>query len=219
MTEKEIGSEVRGGTMEAIGGGPPVGVLALQGDFAAHERALAASGVRARLVRVPADLTDLRGLILPGGESTALLRLMGPVGMEEALRGFHRAGGFLFGTCAGLILLAAKVTGPDQPSLGLLDVMAERNAYGRQLESFVGTGRMTLPGEAEQELEMVFIRAPRIRSVGPGVRVLGVYAGEPVMVEENRIIAATFHPEMSVQPEGGGPVHRRFLAMCGGAGH
>jgi pyridoxal 5'-phosphate synthase pdxT subunit len=218
MTEKEIGPGVHGGAGDARGVATRVGVLALQGDFAAHERALAASGVRARRVLVPTDLAGLRGLVLPGGESTALLRLMGPVGMEEALRGFHGAGGILFGTCAGLILLAAKVTGPDQPSLGLLDAVVERNAYGRQVDSFVGTGRIALPGEEERDLEMVFIRAPRIRSVGPGVRVLGTHAGEPVLVEGEGIIAATFHPEMSAQPDGGGPVHRRFLAMCGAAG-
>jgi pyridoxal 5'-phosphate synthase pdxT subunit len=197
-----------------IGGGTLVGVLALQGDFAAHESALAITGLRARPVRGPVDLEGLRGLVLPGGESTALLRLMAPVGMEAALSEFHRDGGVLFGTCAGLILLAAKVTGPDQPSLGLLDVEVERNGYGRQVDSFVGTGRIGLPDEEERDLEMVFIRAPRIRAVGPGVRVIGTHAGEPVLVEGNGIIAATFHPEMSVQPPGGGPVHRRFRAMC-----
>jgi 5'-phosphate synthase pdxT subunit len=195
-----------------------VGVLALQGDFAAHERALALAGARARPVRVPADLAGLRGLILPGGESTALMRLMAPVGMEEALRSFHGAGGVLFGTCAGLILLAAKVTGPDQPSLALLDAVVERNGYGRQIDSFIGTGRITLPGEEERDLEMVFIRAPRILAVGPGVRVIGTHSDEPVLLEQDRIMAATFHPEMSAQPKGGGPIHRRFLAMCEAAG-
>lgn len=195
-----------------------VGVLALQGDFAAHERALAVAGAGARPVRVPDDLAGLRGLVLPGGESTALLRLMAPVGMEEALCDFHRAGGILFGTCAGLILLATKVTGPEQPSLGLLDVTVERNGYGRQIDSFVGTGRLRLPGDEERDIEMVFIRAPRVLAVGPGVRVVGTHSGEPVLLERDRILAATFHPEMSVQPEGGGPVHRRFLAMCRTAG-
>ena len=195
-----------------------VGVLALQGDFAAHERALALAGACARPVRVPADLAGLRGLVLPGGESTALMRLMAPVGMEEALRRFHGEGGVLFGTCAGLILLAAKVTGPDQPSLALLDAVVERNGYGRQIDSFIGTGRITLPGEEERDLEMVFIRAPRVLAVGPGVRVIGTHSGEPVLLEQDRILAATFHPEMSAQPEGGGPIHRRFLAMCEAAG-
>jgi pyridoxal 5'-phosphate synthase pdxT subunit len=195
-----------------------VGVLALQGDFAAHERALALAGARSRPVRVPADLAGLRGLILPGGESTALMRLMAPVGMEEALRRFHGEGGVLFGTCAGLILLAAKVTGPDQPSLALLDAVVERNGYGRQIDSFIGTGRIGLPGEEERDLEMVFIRAPRILAVGPGVRVIGTLSGEPVLLEQDRIMAATFHPEMSAQPKGGGPIHRRFLAMCEAVG-
>jgi 5'-phosphate synthase pdxT subunit len=201
-----------------IEAGALVGVLALQGDFAAHERALALAGAAARPVRVPADLAGLRGLVLPGGESTALLRLMAPVGMEEALRSFHRAGGVLFGTCAGLILLASKVTGPEQPSLGLLDAVVERNGYGRQIDSFVGTGRIGLPGDEERDLEMVFIRAPRLLALGPGVRVTGTHSGEPVLLEQDRIIAATFHPEMSVQPEGGGPIHRRFLAMCRAVG-
>lgn len=195
-----------------------VGVLALQGDFAAHERALALAGACTRPVRVPADLAGLRGLVLPGGESTALMRLMAPVGMEEALRRFHGEGGVLFGTCAGLILLAAKVTGPDQPSLALLDAAVERNGYGRQIDSFIGTGRITLPGEEERDLEMVFIRAPRVLAVGPGVRVIGTHSGEPVLLEQDRILAATFHPEMSAQPKGGGPIHRRFLAMCEAAG-
>ena len=195
-----------------------VGILALQGDFAAHEQALALAGAGARSVRVPADLVGLRGLILPGGESTALLRLMAPVGMEDALRRFHRGGGVLFGTCAGLILLASKVTEPEQPSLGLLDAVVARNGYGRQIDSFVATGRIGLPGEEERDIEMVFIRAPRVLAVGPGVRVVGMHSGESVLLEQDRIIASTFHPEMSFQPKGGGPIHRRFLAMCDAAG-
>jgi 5'-phosphate synthase pdxT subunit len=218
MGTGEIEAEADADVVSEIKAEVLVGVLALQGDFAAHERALALAGVGARLVRVPADLAGLRGLVLPGGESTALLRLMAPVGMEGALRRFHRAGGVLFGTCAGLILLAAKVSGPEQPSVGLLDAVVERNGYGRQIDSFVGTGRICLPGEEERALEMVFIRAPRILAVGPGVRVVGTHSGEPVLLEQDRLIAATFHPEMSVQPEGGGPIHRRFLAMCEAAG-
>jgi pyridoxal 5'-phosphate synthase pdxT subunit len=207
-------SEVRVDAHAEVEAGVLVGVLALQGDFAAHSLALSIAGARVRPVRVPDDLVGVRGLVIPGGESTALLRLMAPVGMGEALRAFHREGGVLFGTCAGLILLATKVTGPEQPSLGLLDLVVERNGYGRQVDSFVSTGRLGLPGEPEQDLEMVFIRAPRIRAVGPDVRVIGTHAGEPVLVEQNRIIAATFHPEMSAQPTGGGPVHRRFLMLC-----
>jgi 5'-phosphate synthase pdxT subunit len=201
---------------EGVGAGLAVGVLALQGDYEAHARALDACGARVRPVRVPAELDGLKGLVLPGGESTALLRLMAPVGMGEALGSFRAAGGILFGTCAGLILLARKVTGPEQPSLGLLDAEVERNAYGRQVDSFVGTGRLALPGEPERDVEMVFIRAPRIRGVGPGVRVLATHAGEPVLVEQAGVLAGTFHPEMSAQPEGGGPIHRHFLELCGG---
>ncbi len=203
------------GTGAGADPGPPrIGILALQGDFAAHEAALAAAGAPTRLVRVPGELVGLRGLVLPGGESTALLRLMGPLGMAAALRAFHHDGGVLFGTCAGLILLARTVIRPEQPSLGLLDVTVERNGYGRQIDSFVGTGRLALPGDEERELEMVFIRAPRIQAVGPGVQVVATHAGEPVLVEQGKVLGATFHPEMSAQPLGGGPVHRRFLALC-----
>jgi 5'-phosphate synthase pdxT subunit len=119
----------------------------------------------------------------------------------------------LFGTCAGLILLATEVTHPHQQSLGLLDVSVERNAYGRQIDSFVGRGTLRLPERDEEETEMVFIRAPRIRRVGPGVQVLGRWGEEPVMVRRGAILAATFHPEMSAPPPGGSPVHRFFLEV------
>jgi 5'-phosphate synthase pdxT subunit len=190
-----------------------VGVLALQGDFAAHARALAAAGAAAREVRTPAELEGLHGLVLPGGESTALLRLMAPLEMQRALSAFHLSGGAIFGTCAGLILLARKVENPEQESLGLLDVTVERNAFGRQIDSFVGKGTLSLPGEIDEEAEMVFIRAPRIRRVGPGVAVLGRLRGEPVLVGRGRILAATFHPEMSSPPAGGSAVHRYFLRL------
>lgn len=191
-----------------------IGVLALQGDFGAHARALAAAGVDAQEVRTPEALATLHGLVLPGGESTALLRLMAPLGMGEALRAFCRRGGALFGTCAGLILLAREVTSPAQDSFDLLDVTVERNAYGRQIDSFVGRGSLALPGRGPEEAEMVFIRAPRIRRVGAGVQVLGRLEEEPVLVGSGRILAATFHPEMSAPPTGGSPIHRHFLELC-----
>ena len=199
------------------GGVLQLGVLALQGDFRAHARALAAAGAEGtevREVRTPEALEDLHGLVLPGGESTALLRLMAPLGMGDALHRFCRRGGALFGTCAGLILLAREVTSPAQDSLDLLDVTVERNAYGRQIDSFVSRGSLSLPGRGPEEIEMVFIRAPRIRRVGAGVQVLGRFGEEPVLVAQGRILAATFHPEMSAPPPGGSAIHRHFLELC-----
>lgn len=192
-------------------GAASIGVLALQGDFAAHARALERSGVTAVEVRRPAQLPGLDGLIMPGGESTALLRLMEPEGWEEALRAFHRGGGALFGTCAGLILLAREVTAPTQRSLGLLDCAVERNAYGRQIDSFVGTGTLTLDGE-ESDAEMVFIRAPRIREVGPGIEVVARHAGEPVAIRSGRLLGATFHPELTAESA----LHGYFVRIASG---
>src|SRR6266508_260103 len=149
-----------------------IGVLALQGDFAMHEAALArVAGVTTRQVRKPEDLEGLDGLVVPGGESTTLLKLMDAWGFVPALEKFHAAGRPIFGTCAGLILLAREVTSPAQFSLGLIDVGVERNAYGRQRESFEATGTAT-PDGRPAPVEMVFIRAPRIRRVGEGVETL-----------------------------------------------
>lgn len=201
-----------GGPEAGPAGAPRVGVLALQGNFSAHARALATAGAEAREVRTPAELAGLDGLVLPGGESTALLRLMEPLRLADSLQDFHARGGVLFGTCAGLILLAREVRNPAQPSLGLLDVAVERNAYGRQIDSFVGRGVLTLPGQGEEPAEMVFIRAPRIRAVGPGVEVLGLHDGEPVLVGQGRILAATFHPELAGE-DGRRAVHRHFLEL------
>jgi len=160
-------------------------------------------------VRTPEALASIAGLVIPGGESTTLLRLMDydPT-WWEALRGFHAEGGALLGTCAGLILLAREVTNPAQQSLGLLDVVVERNAYGRQRESFEATGEWAdgLP------LEMVFIRAPAIRDRASGVELLASYEGEPVVVRQGRIIGATFHPELTQDDR----LHRIFLEACGG---
>jgi 5'-phosphate synthase pdxT subunit len=189
---------------------PRIGVLALQGDFAAHRTALSEAGAEAIEVRRSGQLVGLRGLVVPGGESTTLLRLLEREGMTDALLGFSRAGGALFGTCAGLILLATEVEAPRQPCLGLLDATVERNAFGRQAESFVDRGELSLPGQAPSELEMVFIRAPRIRRVGTGVEILGTWRGEPVLVRQGRILAATFHPEMT----GDRRVHRYFTALA-----
>ena len=172
-----------------------IGVLALQGDFAAHVRALERLGVEGREVRKPSALEPLDGLIIPGGESTTLLKLMGD-NFPPALRAFHAAGKSIYGTCAGLILLAAEVVSPHQPSLGLIDVTVERNAYGRQRESFETEGEARLNG-APFPVRMVFIRAPRILRTGPGVTVLATYRGEPVFACEGSVLVSTFHPELT----------------------
>lgn len=200
MTPERIGGSAR------LPSGISVGVLALQGDFAAHAKALALPGVDVREVRRRRDLEGLSGLALPGGESTTLLKLMELERLDEALVEFHGRGGHLFGTCAGLILLAQRVSAPAQRSLGLLDVAVERNAFGRQAESFVDTGEIWLEG-SPASVEMVFIRAPRIREVGQAVSVRGTWKGEPVLVESGRLLGATFHPELSP----GAPVHRYFV--------
>ena len=194
----------------AGGSVPRIGVLALQGDFQAHAAALERAGAEAVEVRSPAHLEGVSGLILPGGESTALLRLMRPERMDQAIADFHRDGGALFGTCAGLILLATRVEGPEQESLGLIDLTVARNAYGRQVESFVGQGRILLNGGPALASEMVFIRAPRIRRVGPGVQALGWLGDEAVLARSGRILVATFHPEMSGRDE----LHRYFVALA-----
>jgi len=185
-----------------------VGVLALQGDFALHRQALAKCGVETVEVRKPEELEDLDGLVIPGGESTTLLKLMDAWGFVPALEKFHAADKPMFGTCAGLILLARDVESPRQFSLGFIDVGVERNAYGRQRESFATPGTVTLGGRPTP-LEMVFIRAPRIRRLGPGVATLATHAGEAVMAREGNVLVATFHPELTDDPA----VHRYFCAM------
>ena len=184
------------------GGRPRVGVLALQGDFEAHGRALRAAGADPVEVRVPADLKGCAGLVLPGGESTTLLLLLASSGLDRAIPAFHRGGGALFGTCAGAILLAKSVTRPVQPSLGLLDATVERNHYGRQVDSFEAAA----PFGKGPPLPLVFIRAPAFTRVGKGVEVLLSHGGLPVLVREGRVMAATFHPEMTPDAR----VHRLF---------
>jgi 5'-phosphate synthase pdxT subunit len=186
-----------------------IGVLALQGDFALHAAALRRAGVEPVEVRKPAALDDVEGLILPGGESTTLLHLMDAWDFGPALRAFHASGRALFGTCAGLIVLAREVRGPRQPSLGLIDVAVERNSYGRQRESFEAETSVTLDGQADA-LRMVFIRAPRILRVGPGVQVLARHAGDPVLAREGPVLVATFHPELTEDLA----VHRSFCRMA-----
>lgn len=185
-----------------------IGVLALQGDFARHATALARAGVEAVEVRKPETLDDVAGLIIPGGESTTLLRLMDAWDFAPAIARFHAAGRPIFGTCAGLIVLAREVESPRQASLGLIDVAVERNAYGRQRESFEAVGVAELEGRAVS-LEMVFIRAPRICRLGPRVRSLARHGDDPVMAQEGTVLVATFHPELTDDPT----VHRYFARM------
>jgi pyridoxal 5'-phosphate synthase pdxT subunit len=182
---------------------PRIGVLAIQGDFAAHAEALAESGAEAVAIRKVEELADIDGLILPGGESTTMLKFLERGGFLDALRDFGAAKP-VFGTCAGAILLAREVRHPAQASLGLLDAVAERNAYGRQIDSTILTAPTSLGSEP---LEMVFIRAPRIAETGPTVEVLARRDGFPVLVRQGRIMAATFHPELSADRR----VHRLFV--------
>lgn len=174
---------------------PPlsVGVLALQGDFERHLAALRRAGAEAREVRTAADLAGLDGLVIPGGESTTMLKLIEGDPLEAALGDFIDRGGAVFGTCAGLILLAREVLQPPQRSLGRLDVVVERNAYGRQTNSF----EATVAVEGVGDVRGVFIRAPRIASVGDAVEVLATHGGDPVVVRQGRILGASFHPELT----------------------
>jgi pyridoxal 5'-phosphate synthase pdxT subunit len=168
-------------------------VLAIQGDFAAHAEALREAGAEPVLVRKADELEGLGGLVLPGGESTTFLNFLERDGLLEAVEKFvHEKPSF--GTCAGCILLAKEVTNPSQRSLGVMDITVERNAYGRQIDSAILLEETKLPGGP---LEMVYIRAPRITRVGPGVEVLAERAGFPVLVREGKLMAATFHPELS----------------------
>jgi pyridoxal 5'-phosphate synthase pdxT subunit len=171
-----------------------VAVLALQGDFEAHRRALSEIGVGSFEAKRPADLADADGLIIPGGESTTLWKFFEMEPWEEAFRGLAGSGRPILGTCAGAIVLAREVENPVQKGLGLIDITVERNAYGRQLDSFLG--EITCP-TLGPPMPAVFIRAPRIRRYGLGVEVLGQHGEEPALVRQGRVVAATFHPELT----------------------
>jgi 5'-phosphate synthase pdxT subunit len=170
-----------------------IGVLALQGDYEAHARAFRNSGAQTVLVRKPEELAGLDGLVLPGGESTTMLKFLDNDGFFAALEKFASSKP-VFATCAGSILLASEVLHPKQRSLGALDATVERNAYGRQIDSTILTLPTELPGGP---LEMVFIRSPRITRVGAGVEVLAQRDGYPTLVRQGHLLACTFHPEMS----------------------
>jgi 5'-phosphate synthase pdxT subunit len=173
-----------------------IGVLALQGNFREHAAVLRRLGADVVEVRKPEELAGLDGLVIPGGESTAIGRLTRIYGLEEAIRRFS---GPVLGTCAGMILL-------DREHLGLVDVAVERNAYGRQVASFEAD--LELAGE-EEPLRGVFIRAPRVRDVGDGIEVLATLDGEPVLLRDGRLLVASFHPELTEDTR----VHERFLEL------
>lgn len=187
-----------------------VGILAVQGDFEAHAATLARLGADYVFVRTPRDLEGVVAVILPGGESTTQWKFLIEESLDKSLQEHAARGGAIFGTCAGAILLAREVHNPSQPSLGLVDIAVTRNGYGRQLASEVRHGATAISPETR---EMVFIRAPIIDRVGPGVEVLAKLEGQPVLVRQSQILIATFHPELTND----NAVHEYFLRMARGA--
>ena len=179
-----------------------IGVLALQGDFDAHRRRLEELGAEVVLIKKPEQLDEIDGLVIPGGESGTFLKLLGEDGFAK-LKDFVRVKP-TFGTCAGCILLATDVENPKQAGLGALDITVRRNAYGRQIDSSIREGRFL-----NAPIEMVFIRAPKIERVGAGVEVIATEGSDPVAVRQGRVMAATFHPELSDDDH----VHREFLKL------
>ncbi len=182
----------------------------MQGDFAMHARMVERVGSRWKLVKSAADLDGIDGLIIPGGETTTMLKFLGN-NLREKLKEFAGEGKPVFGTCAGAILVAKEVLNPSQPSLGLIDISIERNAYGRQVDSAIRQGQC--PELSTALIEMVFIRAPIIRRVGKEVVVLGTADGLPVLVEQANVLAATFHPELTEDET----IHRYFLKKMAAA--
>jgi 5'-phosphate synthase pdxT subunit len=181
-----------------------VGILAVQGDFEAHAATVARMGVDYVFVRTPRDLDGVDAVVLPGGESTTQWKFLVEEGLDKALAAHAARGGAIFGTCAGAILLAKEVRNPEQDSLKVADIAVIRNAYGRQLASEVRQGNTAISPEP---IEMVFIRAPIIERVGPGVEVLAIFEGKPVLIRQGRILIATFHPELTSNTT----VHEYFL--------
>jgi 5'-phosphate synthase pdxT subunit len=187
-----------------------IGVLALQGDFDAHRRRLEELGAEVVLVKKPEQLDEIEGLVIPGGESGTFLNLLGEKGFEKLKEFVHAKP--TFGTCAGAILLASEVENPKQAGLGAIDIGIRRNAYGRQLESSIREGKFlksALNDKPGSALEMVFIRAPKIERVGKDVEVIATEGTDPVAVRQGRVMAATFHPELSDDKR----VHQAFLEM------
>jgi pyridoxal 5'-phosphate synthase pdxT subunit len=185
-----------------------IGVLALQGDFDAHRRRLEELGAAVVLVKKPEQLDDIAGLVIPGGESSTFLKLLGEEGFAK-LRDFVRVKP-TFGTCAGAILLASEVENPKQTGLGALDITIRRNAYGRQVDSSIREGQFL-----NDPIEMVFIRAPKIERVGKGVEVVATEGNDAVMVRKGKTIAATFHPELSDDSR----IHQYFLDLVTNGKH
>jgi 5'-phosphate synthase pdxT subunit len=185
-----------------------IGVLALQGDFDAHRRRLEELGAKVVLVKRPDQLDEIDGLVIPGGESGTFLKLLGEEGFEK-LKQFVRLKP-TFGTCAGAILLASEVENPKQAGLGAIDIRIRRNAYGRQLDSSIRQGRLLPEKSDDSPLEMVFIRAPKIERVGQGVEIIATEGLDPVAVRQGRVMAATFHPELSDDTR----IHQAFLDLC-----
>jgi 5'-phosphate synthase pdxT subunit len=190
------------------GGGPQrlVGVLALQGAFAAHQEALESAGVQSRQVRRPGDLQGLDGLVMPGGESTTMSRLLTTSGLFDAIKAQLSDGLPVFGTCAGMILLASDVLDgrPDQLSFGAIDMTVQRNGYGRQVDSFETDLEVV---DFDRPFHAVFIRAPKVVAVGSNVEVLAEYDGVPVVARQGHVMVASFHPELTVDAR----LHARFL--------
>lgn len=194
--------------MSSAAGGPIVGVLALQGDFAEHAASLAQTGAQPREIRTAQQLAQVDGLIIPGGESTTIARLLLQYDLRQPIIDAARSGLPIWGTCAGAILLAEQIEWLDRPALHLIPMTIERNAYGRQIDSFeaqLNPGPLGGP-----PLHAVFIRAPRIRSTGPNVATLLSLDDEPVAVEHRALMATTFHPELTNDLR----LHRRFVERC-----
>lgn len=185
-----------------------IGVLALQGDFDAHRRRLEELGADVLLVKKPEQLDEIDGLVIPGGESSTFLKLLGEQGFAK-LKDFVRVKP-TFGTCAGAILLATEVENPQQPGLGALDITVRRNAYGRQVDSSIRHGEFL-----KSPIEMVFIRAPKIERIGQGVEVVATEGTDPVMVRKGKTLAATFHPELSDDTR----IHQYFLEVVSNGTH
>lgn len=187
-----------------------VGVLALQGDFAKHVEALRSLGVETKEVRQPQDLNECAGLIIPGGESTVMLRHIDFIHLKQPLLEFAQTHP-VFGTCAGLILMSKQIEASSMKPLGMLDITLARNAFGRQIESFEAFVELRLDSHHPKLFPTYFIRAPRIRAIEEGVDILATYQGEPVLVRQGHCLGASFHPELASDPL----IHRYFLSICG----
>jgi pyridoxal 5'-phosphate synthase pdxT subunit len=189
------------------GAGMAVGVLALQGDFREHRTMLERLGVRTIEVRRPTDLGGLDGLVIPGGESTTISKLMDAYALAEPVRGFAATGGAVYGTCAGLITVARGTVEGTPPTLGIMDIVARRNAFGRQVRSFEAD--LTVAGLGSAPVRAVFIRAPWVESAGPGVEVLATCRGHIVVAREGGVLVTAFHPELTADTR----LHELFIRM------